>query len=116
MHLTALTQSYQHIKESLDLMLSNHASDWIDYSITGGLTYPEFCRLNTDTIRSLLIQLKEVTDDLFVQRSKQSLRYVNDPDDLLYDAKLAIPEPIIATLSTIEEVLVSILRIRRDVS
>ncbi|KAI8629632.1 hypothetical protein F5Y19DRAFT_72473 [Xylariaceae sp. FL1651] len=114
--LTALTSSYQGIKSSLDMMLSNHASDWIDYSIAGGLTYPEFCRLNPDTIRSLILQLKEVTDDLFLERSRaQTLRYTNDPDGLLQGVIVVVKKPIIDTLRTIEEVLVSILQIRNTV-
>ncbi|KAI0422675.1 hypothetical protein F5X98DRAFT_324934 [Xylaria grammica] len=110
-----LTLSYKKTKESLELMLSNHGSDWIDYSLAGGLTYPEFCRLNPDTIRSLILQLKEVTDDLFLERTRvQSLHYGNDPDGVLQGERMLIEESSFNTLRAIEEVLVSILQLRKD--
>ncbi|KAJ2992916.1 hypothetical protein NUW58_g2008 [Xylaria curta] len=106
--MATLVVSYRQTKESLELMLSNHGSDWIDYSIAGGLTYPEFCRLNPDTIRSLILQLKEVTDDLFLERSRAQ-RY--PPRNTRID-DLAIGESSIHTLCAIEEVLVSILHLQ----
>ncbi|KAI0534684.1 hypothetical protein GGR58DRAFT_481910 [Xylaria digitata] len=111
----SLTLSYKKIKESLELMLSNHGSDWIDYSQAGGLTYPEFCHLNPDTIRSLILQLKEVADDLFLERSRvQSIRWGNDPDGILRDEKMIVEESSMNTLRTIEEVLVSILQLHNN--
>ncbi|KAI1823268.1 hypothetical protein F4861DRAFT_337668 [Xylaria intraflava] len=109
------TLNYKKIKESLELMLSNHGSEWIDYGLAGGLTYPEFCRLNPDTIRSLVFQLKEVTDDLFLERCRlQSLRYGQGPDSFLNDENLVIKESSMTMLRTIEEVLTSIFQIRTD--
>ncbi|KAI0903268.1 hypothetical protein F4823DRAFT_568861 [Ustulina deusta] len=114
-NMTALTLSYQKTKESLDLMLSNHGSDWTEYSAAGGLTYQEFCRLNPDTIRSIILQLKEVTDDLFLERCRvQSLRYGNDPDGIFQNEKLIINDSIINTLRATEELLISILQLRKD--
>ncbi|KAI1131816.1 hypothetical protein F5Y10DRAFT_232615 [Nemania abortiva] len=114
--MTTLTLSYRKTKESLELMLSNHGGDWIDHSIAGGLTYPEFCRLNPDTIRSLILQLKEVTDDMFLERSRaQTLRYKNSPKNLSRNEGLIMISPdIINTLRTLEEVIVGILQIRKS--
>ncbi|KAI1324801.1 hypothetical protein F5Y16DRAFT_423535 [Xylariaceae sp. FL0255] len=112
------TLCFQHIKRSLDVMLSNHASDWIDYNISGGLiTYPEFCQLNPDTIRSLILQLKEATDDVMLARSAaSSYRYFNDPDDRLENCgdQFAVKQSTWDVVATIEELLRSILRIRND--
>ncbi|KAI1338314.1 hypothetical protein F5Y15DRAFT_416960 [Xylariaceae sp. FL0016] len=110
-----LMDSYGAIKSSLDVMLSNHASDWIEYSLAGGLTYPEFSRLNPDTMRSLNLQLKEVVDDLFLERSRvESIRYTNDPDNLLEAEDLRVKQSDIDGLRTIEEVITSIFQIRRN--
>ncbi|KAI1079019.1 hypothetical protein F5B20DRAFT_189907 [Whalleya microplaca] len=107
-----LVHSYRNILTSLGLMLSNHPSDWIDYSTAGGLTYAEFCRLNPDTIRSLNLQLKETADRLYVERNRvQSIRYMSHPDDFLSHEPSA-NETDMNTLRATEEVLVSILRIR----
>lgn len=112
-HMASLVLSYEKIRDVLGMMLSNHGCDWIDYSIGGGLTYPEFCRLNPDTIRSLILQLKEVTDDLFLERSKLvSCHYLDDPDGRRGMKEMVVSESSLATLHAIEEVLVSILRAR----
>ncbi|KAI1163163.1 hypothetical protein F5B18DRAFT_327873 [Nemania serpens] len=111
-----LTYGYKKTKESLELMLSNHGGDWIDYSIAGGLTYPEFCRLNPDTIRSLILQLKEVTDDLFAERCRvQSTRCRNHTGagPVSSRQELVFSESTMDTLRTIEEVLVLILQVRK---
>ncbi|KAI1170670.1 hypothetical protein F4777DRAFT_568307 [Nemania sp. FL0916] len=109
-----LSLGYKTTKDALGLMLSNHEGDWIDYSIAGGLTYPEFCRLNPDTIRSLIVQLNEATDDMFLERMKA--RSPCSRQDLSDSSgnELTIGETTLSTLQTIEEVLVSILCIRKN--
>ncbi|KAI1636488.1 hypothetical protein F4809DRAFT_609040 [Biscogniauxia mediterranea] len=112
--LMEVMNSYHTIKSSMDIMLSNHASDWIEYSLAGGLPYPEFCRLNTDTIRSLNLQLKELTDELNAEWNRvHSMRYLNDPDDLLQDEKPTFKKSLIDGLRTIEEVLQSLFQIQK---
>ncbi|KAI1114491.1 hypothetical protein F5Y14DRAFT_170990 [Nemania sp. NC0429] len=114
--MASLTAGYKKTKDSLEMMLSNHGGDWIDYSIAGGLTYPEFCRLNPDTIRSLILQLKEVTDDLFIERCRvQSNRCRNNTSAVAVSSvqELVFSEATMNTLRTIEEVLVSILQVRK---
>ncbi|KAJ8121297.1 hypothetical protein O1611_g10141 [Lasiodiplodia mahajangana] len=115
--MTTLTLSYKKTKESLEEMLSNHTGDWMDHSIAGGLTYQEFCRINADTIRSLTFQLKDVTDDMFLERTRaQSLRFKNSPKTLSRNEGLITISPvIISTLRTTEEVLASILQLRKSV-
>ncbi|KAI0599918.1 hypothetical protein F4775DRAFT_591022 [Biscogniauxia sp. FL1348] len=112
--LMRVMNSYHTIKSSMDIMLSNHASDWIEYSLAGGLPYPEFCNLNTDTIRSLNLQLKELTDELNAEWNRvHSMRYLNDPDDLLQDEKPALNKSLIDGLRTVGEVLQSLFQIRK---
>ncbi|KAI1419867.1 hypothetical protein F5Y12DRAFT_187300 [Xylaria sp. FL1777] len=114
-NMTALSLSYTKTKQSLELILSNHGNDWIEYSTAGGLTYPQFCRLNPDTIRSVILQLKEVTDDLFLERCRvQSLRYGNDPDSIMQNEELIFKKSSMDALQSIEELLISILKLRRD--
>ncbi|KAI1496004.1 hypothetical protein F5X99DRAFT_92545 [Biscogniauxia marginata] len=112
--LMEVMNSYHTIKSSMDVMLSNHASDWIEYSLAGGLTYPEFCRLNPDTIRSLNLQLKELTDELNAELNRvHSLRYLNDPDDLLQDEKPTFKKSVVDGFSTIEKILRSLFQIHK---
>ncbi|KAI1433889.1 hypothetical protein GGR50DRAFT_695634 [Xylaria sp. CBS 124048] len=112
-NIKVLMLSYRSIKESLALILSNNESDWISHAPKGGLTYSEFCQLNPDTIRSLICQLKEVTDDLLLERCRvQALRYGNDPDGFLHNEMLLIQESSLGMLRSIEEVLFSTLQIR----
>lgn len=113
--LTGIESSYRFIKSSLDVILSNHASDWIDNSLDGGLTYAEFCRLSPDTIRSLHLQLKDtvknVSNELFRARS---LRYMNDPDNILdQDSTVSFNNALLNELYSMEEELVSIFRLRK---
>ncbi|RYC55863.1 hypothetical protein CHU98_g10350 [Xylaria longipes] len=101
--ITILTISYQKTKESLERMISNQVPDW-----AGGLMSFEFRQLNPDTIRSLSLQLKEVTDLLFVERNKvQNLRRSDGRRE--YE-KLVIDASNMDTLCTIDETLISILR------
>lgn len=51
--LTGIASSYRFIKSSLNTILSNHTSDWIDYNHNGSITYAKFCSFNPDIIRSL---------------------------------------------------------------
>ncbi|KAI5920744.1 hypothetical protein F4810DRAFT_405812 [Camillea tinctor] len=114
LELMEVMNSYQAIKSAMDIMLSNHSSDWIDYSLAGGIPYPEFCRLNPDTIRSLKLQLKELTDELNAEWNRvHSMRYLNDPDDLLQDEKPAFKKSLIDGLRTVEEVLRSLFQMRK---
>ncbi|CAJ2499856.1 Uu.00g027090.m01.CDS01 [Anthostomella pinea] len=109
--LADVTKSYYALKSNLDLVLSNHSSDWIDHSLSGGLTYLEFSRLNPDTIRSVTLQLKTLEDNLFLERRRvESMRYVNDPDGLLEDAKLTVKKCDMEGLSTAQEVISSLFR------
>ncbi|KAK7967042.1 uncharacterized protein PG986_001319 [Apiospora aurea] len=106
-------KSYALIKASLGTMLSNHASEWLDYSMAGGITYHEFCQLNPDTIRSLILQLRDVRNSLDSEVSRvKSARYMNDPDSLLDDIPMEIKESDVETLAVLQEVLFSLLRIQ----
>ncbi|KAI0457376.1 hypothetical protein F5B21DRAFT_93123 [Xylaria acuta] len=103
--LATLTLSYKETKESLERMLSNRASDWM---YVGGLTSYEFGQLNPDTISSLILQLREVTDVLFLERNKVQLRRRDGRRE--YE-RLVIGASSMDTLRTIDETLVSILRL-----
>ncbi|KAI1851204.1 hypothetical protein JX265_006162 [Neoarthrinium moseri] len=112
--LTHLEGSYLKVKSTLDVLLSNHASEWIEHGLSGGMTYPEFCRLNSDTIRSLNLQLKDVTENMREEESRISaLKYVNDPDSLLADEKLEVRASDLDALRSIEEVLASLFHIKK---
>lgn len=109
--LQSLTTSYALIKASLDTMLSNHASEWLDYSMAGGITYHEFCQLNPDTIRSLILQLRDVRNNLDNDlRAVKSAQHTNNFESLL--GVLQIEESDVETLRALEEVLCSLLRIK----
>ncbi|KAK8034714.1 hypothetical protein PG993_009709 [Apiospora rasikravindrae] len=105
--------SYALIKASLDTMLSNHASEWLDYSMTGGLTYHEFCQLNPDTIRSLILQLRDVRNNVASEVYRvDSARYMNDPESLLDDVQMEVKESDVETMTVLKEVLFSLLRVK----
>ncbi|KAI0023847.1 hypothetical protein F4780DRAFT_26034 [Xylariomycetidae sp. FL0641] len=109
--LTKVMASFRSMKSSLDVMLSNHASNWLDHSLEGGLTYPEFCRLNPDTMRSLNLQLKDLVEDLFLARRKaESARYINDPDSVLDVEVSVVKKSTIEGLQSVEEILASLLQ------
>ncbi|KAI2638523.1 hypothetical protein GGS21DRAFT_508659 [Xylaria nigripes] len=111
----SLTLGYRKIKELLDLVPSDHALYSLKYSPAGSLTYPELFRLNPDTIRSLTFQLKEVTDDLLLERCRvQSLRYGNDPDGVLDGEELIIKQSSMDMLCNIEELLARMFHIRDE--
>ncbi|KAI0158106.1 hypothetical protein GGR57DRAFT_35412 [Xylariaceae sp. FL1272] len=114
--LETATSSYGDIKKSLEVMLSNHASDWIDYSTAGGLTYPEFCRLDPDTIRLLIPQLHEVKNDLLLaaQQARES-RYMNDPDGHLENDGVTLRASTIHISHNIAAILLSLFRLRHEV-
>jgi hypothetical protein len=110
--LQKLLGSYRVIKSSLGMILSNHASDWIEYGLAGGMTYPEFCRLNPDTISSLNLQLKDVVQNLGDNRLRlASLRYL-DADSVLDDQTLETRKTDLDALQAIEEVLVFLFQIK----
>lgn len=113
--LTGIESSYRFIKSSLDVILSNHASDWIDNSMDGGLTYAEFCSLSPDTIRSLQLQLKYTIQNVSTELSRaRSLRYMNDPDNLLeQDSTALLNDELLNELYSMEEMLVSMFRLRK---
>lgn len=111
-----LKNSYDSIKATLDILLSNHASEWIDHGLAGGITFPEFYRLNPDTIRSLNVELKEVADNLKMERIRaQQWRYASDPDMMLEYEPEAL-ETAIDTLKTIREVLEDVFRVNKKQS
>lgn len=108
-----LLASYRIITNSLGMILSNHASDWIEYGLAGGMTYPEFCRLNPDTISSLNLQLKDVVRNLSEERLRLThLRYT-DSEFLLDDGQLETRASDIDALRAIEEVLIALLQVRK---
>lgn len=113
--LTGIESSYRFIKSSLDVILSNHASDWIDNSMDGGLTYAEFCSLSPDTIRSLQLQLKYTIQNVSTELSRaRSLGYMNDPDNLLeQDSTALLNDELLNELYSMEEMLVSMFRLRK---
>ena len=86
-----IATAYRSIKFSLDTTLTNHFSEWTpgggarDHAAQGGgLTYAELCRLDPESIRSLYLGLKNIVDELAQDRNRVlSLRYMNDPDNLL---------------------------------
>ncbi|RYO83167.1 hypothetical protein DL766_001494 [Monosporascus sp. MC13-8B] len=86
-------------------------------TLNGGLTYAEFCELNPDIVRSLSLRLKEIADNLFLESRKvQSLRDMDKPDnaeDLDEPPTQAISELSLNQLYNMEEVLQSVLRLRR---
>lgn len=49
---------YTRLFDTLGLALSNHSSDWIDSGLSGGLTFPEFLDLDTESIRDFAAQLE----------------------------------------------------------
>lgn len=111
--LQVLTDSYHQIKASLDLILSNHASEWIDYGLAGGITYPEFIRLNPDTIRSLILQLRETSRSLSVESTRiRSMRFLNDPDKILDYETWSVKDEDASALKSIQEVLQPLFQIR----
>jgi hypothetical protein len=105
--LANIRTSYIAIKFALGIMLSNNPSDWIDYGLSGGLTYARFHELNPDTVRSLSLQLKDVVDDLTQQR-----RLASSSRNGLSSAALRARNSQIDSLYSIEEVLVSLFRTR----
>ncbi|KAI0409953.1 hypothetical protein F4802DRAFT_542792 [Xylaria palmicola] len=114
-HITALILSYKKTQESLEFILSNHGSDWADHGGAGGLTYQEFCRLNPDTIRSSVLQLKEATDGMQLRRVKSRAASTSGgagANGTSKYAEVAIAPTILKTLGAVEEVLVSILRLQ----
>lgn len=107
----SLATSYGLIKASLGRMLSNHASEWLDYSMAGGITYHEFCQLNPDTIRSLILQLRDVHNNLDNKlRAVKSAHRVDNSESPL--SVLHLEESDVDTLQALEEVLCSLLRIK----
>ncbi|KAK8111502.1 uncharacterized protein PG998_007959 [Apiospora kogelbergensis] len=108
--LQSLAKSYALIKAGLGTMLSNHASEWLDFSMAGGITYNEFCQLHPDTIRSLILQLRDVHANL-----GSELYHVNEANRGTPEADHMPPEVKegdIGTLRTLQEVLCSLLRIK----
>ena len=53
-------RSLWNIKDTLSNMLTNNASDWIEDELAGTFTYHNFCRLDSETIRAVSIQLDEI--------------------------------------------------------
>jgi hypothetical protein len=102
----SIRSSFRSMKNSLETMLSNNPSDWIDYGLSGGLTYAKFHELNPDTIRSLSLQLKDVVEELGYQRmTTRSLGSLTRVAELQADSQLD-------SLFSIEEVLASLFRTR----
>ncbi|KAK8059016.1 hypothetical protein PG994_009464 [Apiospora phragmitis] len=110
--LQSLARSYALIKAGLGTMLSNHASEWLDYSMAGGITYHEFCQLNPDTIRSLILQLRDVRNSLDSERRSLMARYMYDPDLILDGPYVEDKERDVQTLIAIQDTLCSLLRIK----
>lgn len=108
-----LKDSYDSIKSTLDILLSNHASEWIDHGLAGGITFPEFYRLNPDTVRSLNVQIREIADALKMERLRaRHMKYGSDPDMMLGYEPEALEEAI-ETLQTIKEILEDLFQIKR---
>ncbi|KAI1748386.1 hypothetical protein F4782DRAFT_550756 [Xylaria castorea] len=105
--ITRLTLSYKNTKGLLERLLSNQESDRVP-TVVPGLTNHEFCQLNPDTISSLVLQLKEVTDVLFLERSRVQTRRHRDGRSENH-GKLFISASSMDMLRTIDETLVSIL-------
>lgn len=109
-----LRRSFPAIKTTLDVLLSNHASEWIEQGLGGGLTYPEFCRLNPDTIRSLNLQLKDISDHMNEERGR-IWRMEGRPGLYLPGERgMEIRLTDFDALESIEEILVSIFRTRPE--
>ncbi|KAI0426043.1 hypothetical protein F5Y09DRAFT_320081 [Xylaria sp. FL1042] len=122
-----LAISYENIRESIDIILSYvgaycesyHKScfstaDWMKFCTTSSLTPTEFCGMDPDAIRSVILGLKEVMDQLFVERRRvQTLRYANDPDGILRGVKMTINESTLKTLREKKQLLISLLQLRK---
>ncbi|KAI0513031.1 hypothetical protein F5B22DRAFT_613158 [Xylaria bambusicola] len=110
--INGLTDSYKSAKEVLDRMLETP----IDSSREDGPTYSEFHRMNIDAVRSINLQLAEISDDLCRERSSSSLylRYRNDPDDMLDNGQQFIKDYTMDALREAERLLHSILKDRGD--
>ncbi|KAJ1327479.1 hypothetical protein MN608_06806 [Microdochium nivale] len=67
---SSMSKALSALKTTLERILSNHPSDWLDSSTTGGLTYAEFSRIRPDTICSLRAELRRVTEDMFLERCR----------------------------------------------
>jgi hypothetical protein len=55
-----VTKMYVKLFNDIGLIVSNHASDWIESGLAGGLTYPEFLALDRVAIRELAGQIVDV--------------------------------------------------------
>lgn len=88
--MAALTLSYKNSKDSLEQMLLNQGPNWT-YAIVDSITAFGFRQPNPDTISSLILQLKEVTEILFRERTKVQNRYRTcgylNYENLMIDAK-----------------------------
>jgi hypothetical protein len=105
-----LRRSFPLIKTTLGLLLSNHASEWIEHGLAGGMTYPEFCRLNPDTIRSLILQLRDMSDNMDEERLR--IRRLTHPSTrrTARDSEMRLTD--FDALQSIEEILLSLFRVR----
>ncbi|KAK6062528.1 hypothetical protein SCUP515_13280 [Seiridium cupressi] len=111
--LVRLYDSYETIKDTLEILLSNHASEWIDHGLAGGITFPEFYRTNPDTVRSLNVQLKELAENFRVDRDTAlAFRYTRDPDMVL-EEEPEVRASDIEALKSIEEILVALFHIKK---
>ncbi|KAI0975457.1 hypothetical protein F4678DRAFT_420329 [Xylaria arbuscula] len=112
--LVVLHDSYRNIKDDMDYMLDwpNHMFEqWLDRNASSP---------NLDTIRSMIIELKEVTEALFLERKKKSCAHRgNDPDTVPRspEEKLIYSNVVMETLEGLERLIISVLHLEgRDVS
>ncbi|KAI0466132.1 hypothetical protein F4859DRAFT_498349 [Xylaria cf. heliscus] len=106
--IATLTLNYKKTKESLDRMLSTHEAHLLYNNAVSFANY-WIRQLDPDTIYSLVIELKEVTDRLFSERSK--VQTPRRKDDRREYEKLVVCASSIDTLRAIDEALVTILRL-----
>jgi hypothetical protein len=104
--------AYNNIKSTLEILLSNNASEWIDHGLSGGITFPEFYRLNLDTIKSLMVQLREIVERFTMEQHRvRVLRYAKDPD-LMTDDDQEVQTTNIGALKDMQDVLEDLFQVK----
>ncbi|KAH8682045.1 hypothetical protein BX600DRAFT_33760 [Xylariales sp. PMI_506] len=109
-----LQLSYGTIKKSLDSILTNHPSDWIDQGLAGGLAYAQFRQIDPVAVSYVREEVQNVSGELKAELGRyRGIAHV-DPDFVTDDERaLQVPATTLATLKNIEELLVSIFRISK---
>jgi DNA-binding FrmR family transcriptional regulator len=112
--LVKLLDKYRSLRAAMDTMLSNHASDWIEHSLAGGLTYQQFESLDLETIQDIHYQIKEVVENLRIEIDRLlGVKYLKDPQTTLEDRALKIKGADLDRLDTVFSILAAVFRLKR---